>query len=79
VHTLMMTLAADGLAVKPQGKLFVEYVQLGFNLHHGTFIIGHQARKFVGLLQRPFHHIRADDLLKLTEASYLQQQIEISI
>ena len=59
----------NGIVVVECGKLVVEHVQLGFYLHHGAFIIGHQPGKFIGFLQGPFHHIRADQLLQLAEAA----------
>ena len=32
----------NGIAVIPQGKLFIQHVKLGFDLHHGATVIRHQ-------------------------------------
>ena len=37
--------AADGVAVMGKGVFLIQYIEFGFHLHHGAFVIAHQLKE----------------------------------
>ncbi len=59
--------AFNGIAVIFQGKLFIQYVELGFDVHHRAAIVGNQLTIGVG--------VGVDALLHITLGKMRQQQL----